>query len=367
MEDNFKMHVINLEAINLPEFKEVRGKDWVLFGEKNMFPEKLIDLLNTSAIHGTAIQAKLDAVIGEGIVEIGDTIVNPNGETLNDIYEKISYDYLTFGGYALNVIWNRAGDSIVEIYHLPFNKVRSGKINEDDRVDDYYFSSNWANVRKYVPKPYPAYNTTDNKGDNASQIFYYYDYSPASDVYPLPSYMGAVNDIELDARISRFHNANISNGMSPSIFVNLPNGTPTPEEQKTIYRGIVDSFTGENNAGRVFLSFSDGTENAPQVQTVPSANDDYYVVLEERISSRILTAHRITSPLLIGIRDGGGLGNNAQEIETAFTHFMSTVIEPIQKGINKSLGKITNAFGIDTTIAVIPSKIDFQQNITGEL
>lgn len=365
--DDKLMHIINLEAINLPEFREVRGKDWVLFGDKNMFPDKLVDLLNTSAIHGTAIQAKLDAVIGEGIAEIGDTPINANGETLNDVYEKVAYDYLTFGGYSLNVIWNRGGDKIAEIYHLPFNKVRSGKLNEDDVVDQYFFSSNWANVRKYVPREYTAYNPTDNRGDKASQVFYYYDYSPASDVYPLPSYMGAVNDIELDARISRFHNANISNGMSPSIFINMPNGDPTPEEQKALYRGIVDSFTGENNAGRVFLSFSDGAERAPQITTIPSANDDYYVILEERISSRILTAHRITSPLLIGIRDGGGLGNNADEIETAYTHFMSTVIEPVQKGLSKSLGKITRAFGVDTPITVIPSKIDFNQNITGEL
>ena len=362
-----KMQIINLEAINLPEFKEVRGKDWVNYGAKNMFPEKLVELLNTSAIHGTAVNAKFDAVIGEGIANIGDTIVNFNDETLNDIYEKVAFDYITFGGYALNVIWNRGGDAIAEIYHLPFNKVRSGKLSEDDTIDNYYFSSNWANVRKYVPKEYPAYNQMANRGDMASQILYYYDYSPSSDVYPLPSYMGAVNDIELDSRISKFHNANISNGMSPSIFINMPNGDPSPDEQKELYRGIIESFTGENNAGRVFLSFSDGAELAPQVTTIPSANDDYYVVLEQRISSRILTAHRITSPLLLGIRDGGGLGNNADEIETAYTHFMSTVIEPIQKALNKSLSKVTKKMGMEESIAVIPATIDFNKNITGEL
>lgn len=362
------MHIINLEAINLPEFKEVRGKDWISYGDKNLFPEKLIELLQTSAIHGTAIQAKLDAVIGEGIAEIGDTPINRNGETLNDIYEKVAYDYLTFNGYSLNVIWNRGGDAIAEIYHLPFNKVRSGKLNEDDVVDQYYFSSNWANPRKYVPKEYPAYNPTDNRGDMASQILYYYDYSPASDVYPLPSYMGAVNDIELDSRISKFHNANISNGMSPSIFINMPNGEPeSPEEQRKLYEGILDSFTGENNAGRVFLSFSEGQELAPQVTTVPSANDSYYVVLEERISSRILTAHRITSPILVGIRDSSGLGNNADEIQTAFTHFQSTVIEPIQKSLNKSLTRVTKGMGIETPVVVIPSTMDFNTNIQGTL
>ena len=357
------IQVINLEAINLPTFKEVRGKDWVSYGDKNLFPLKLVELLNTSAIHGTAVNAKLDATIGEGIIEIGDVIVNPKGETLNDIYEKIALDYIIFGGYSLNVIWNRAGDKIVELYHLPFANVRSGKLNEDDEVTQYYYSADWKNVRKYIPIEYKAYSMTENKGDDASQIFYHYDYSPSSDIYPLPSYMGAVNDIELDSRISKFHNANISNGMSPSLMINLPNGEPSPEEMREIHRDLNESFSGENNAGRVFLTFSDGPESAPQVTPIQSANDSYYVILEERISSRILTAHRITSPLLIGIRDGGGLGNNSEEIETAYTHFMSSVIQPIQKSINKSLNKITRAMGIEGTIEVKPSKLDFGQNI----
>ena len=87
-------------------------------------------------------------------------------------------------------------------------------------------------------------------------------------------------------RISKFHNANISNGMSPSIFINLPNGEPSPDEKRKLYNDLVNSFTGETNAGRIFLTFSEGNDLAPQVQTVPSANDAYYVVLEQRITSR---------------------------------------------------------------------------------
>ena len=361
------MKVIALEAINLPTFKEVRGKDWVAYGENNLFPVKLVELTQTSAIHNTAIRSKLDAVIGEGIAEIGTTVINTLGETLNDIYEKVALDYLIFGGFSLNTIWNRGGDKVVEIYHLPFSNVRSGKLNEEDKITEYFYSSHWANTRKYPPKRYSAYNPLDTKGDNASQIFYHFDYSPASDVYPLPEYCGALNDIELDGRIAKFHNANISNGMSPSLFITLTNGEPSAEEKRKLYQGIVESYTGVDNAGRVFLSFVDGAEKAPVISTVPSANDEYYVILEERITSRILTAHRITSPLLIGIRDGGGLGSNSEEIQVAYTHFLSTVIQPIQKSINRSMDVVMRAFGVDTPIVVIPSKLDFNQTQTQQI
>ena len=359
--------IFNFEALDLPVFNEVRGKDWVSFGKDNLYPDKLIELYQSSAMNGTAINSITDAVKGEGLLNIGDTIVNSEGETLNEIYEKIALDYVLFGGYSLNVIWNRGGDKIVELYHLCFDKVRSGKLNEVDVVEDYYYSSNWKNTRKYTPVRYKSYSTTDNKGDNASQILYCFDYTPGNLMYPLPSYVGAINDIQLDARISKYHNSQISNGFSGGILINLPQGTPTPEEQRMIYKDLVNSFTGVDNAGRLFLSFSEGADLAPQVQSVTSTNDDYYVTLEQRISSRILTAHRITSGRLIGVRDEGGLGNNADEIEVAYTHFSSTAIEPKQKKINKCLSKVLIFMGINEPISVIPSTLDFNKNIQGEV
>ena len=127
------------------------------------------------------------------------------------------------------------------------------------------------------------------------------------------------------------------------------------------------SFAGEENAGRVFLTFSEGQELAPQIQAIDNANDDYYVVLEQRISSRILTGHRITSPLLVGIRDTGtGLGNNANELEVAYTHFMSSVIQPIQKQLNSSLEKVLRSFGLNIKLKIKPSKLDFNTTISNE-
>jgi hypothetical protein len=147
----------------------------------------------------------------------------------------------------------------------------------------------------------------------------------------------------------------------------MPNGEPTPDEQRQLYKDLVNSFTGEDNAGRLFLSFSEGAELAPQIQSVTSANDDYYTTLEARISSRIITAHRITSGRLIGVVDASGLGNNANEIEVAYTHFVSTAIEPKQKKINAGLSRVLVPFGITEPISVIPSTIDFNKNIQGEI
>ena len=332
------------EAIDIPKVKDIRGKKYMYYGEDNLFPQLLIELFDGSAMHHTAVEAIKDGIIGDGIEVIGDNVVNKKGETVDEIFARISLDYTLYSGYALNVVWNREGTRIAEMYHIPFSNVRSGKPDEDDEVVEYYYSSDWTNLRKHKEVAYRAFDPTDNKGENASQIYYCYGYTPGNTVYPMPSYVGGLNDIALDGRVSRFHNANISNGLSPSMFIKFNNGVPTPEERRDIYREIEDTFSGEDNAGRFFLSFADGADRAMEVQPIESANDDYYLTLESRITSRILTAHRITSPLLLGIKDASGFSNNADEIEVAYAHFEGTVIEPKRKKIVSTFGYILNKY-----------------------
>lgn len=341
------------EALDLPVIQEQRGKDYIKFGVDNLFPQQLIELYDSSAMNHTCIDAIQDGIYGEGIVEYGGEYINTDGETIDNIFEKISLDYTLFGGYALNLIWNKEGTRIAEIYHLPFANVRSGKPDEDDRVHSYYYSSDWSQIRKYKPVEYKSFDPTDNKKDNASQIYYCKDYNPGQEIYPLPAYIGGVNDIQLDARVSRFHNANISNGLAPSMFVQFRNGIPNPEERRDIYREIEDTFTGEENAGRFFLAFSEPGKEL-QVTPIENANDEYYIQLEQRITSRILTAHRITSPLLLGIKDGAGFSSNADEIVTSYSHFMNTVVRPKQTKILNTYGYILKLAGFNVKLEVEP-------------
>ena len=341
------------EALDLPIIQEQRGKDYIKFGVDNLFPQQLIELYDSSAMNHTCIDAIQDGIYGEGIVEYGSEYINTDGETIDNIFEKISLDYTLFGGYALNLVWNREGTRIAEIYHLPFANVRSGKPDEEDRVHSYYYSSDWSQIRKYKPVEYKSFDPTDNKKDNASQIYYCKDYNPGQEIYPLPAYIGGVNDIQLDARVSRFHNANISNGLAPSMFVQFRNGIPNPEERRDIYREIEDTFTGEENAGRFFLAFSEPGKEL-QVTPIENANDEYYIQLEQRITSRILTAHRITSPLLLGIKDGAGFSSNADEIVTSYSHFMNTVVRPKQTKILNTYGYILKLAGFNVKLEVEP-------------
>ena len=56
-----------------------------------------------------------------------------------------------------------------------------------------------------------------------------------------------------------------------------------------------------------------------------------YEFLSTESMKKIMVAHRVTSPILFGIKDMTGFGNNAEEIVTASTLMDNTVIRPFQQ------------------------------------
>lgn len=343
-------------AVELPTVKEVRNKEWVSFGANNLFPQELIEYYNTSAMHGTAVDAIVDATKGKGIKSIGDEFVNTNGETMDEVFEKITFDYVLFGSYALNMVWNKEGNKVVEIYHIPVANVRSGKFDEDMNIVEYYYSRDWSNTRKNTPKAFRSFDPTDNRKENSSQIYYCNKYQPGQEYYGLPSYTSALTDIDVDARISRWHSQNLKNGLSPSMFISFRQGVPSPSEREAVYKELTNAYSSEENAGKFFASFSRPGEE-PTIQSISSDTDSYYTTLEERISSRVLTAHRISSPLLVGIKDASGFSSNADEIKVAYAHFMGTVIQPIQEKLSKSFSYMLKFAGYTFNVEIIPNEI----------
>lgn len=366
-----KLMVVQLAQVSLPKYSENRFNDWVKFGENNDWPFYLQELANRSAIHNAILSSKVDYSCGEGIViddeqksSRGDKVTqllidNPNpDENLNEIYRKAVYDYVVYGGFALNVIWSKDRKSIAEIYHIDFAKIRSGKMNDRGIVETFYFSNDWRNYRKTEnsPRPLPAFNI---KNKEASQLIYVKEYRPGLEYYPLPSYVGAISYIETDAEIANFHLAHIKNGMVPSLFINFPNGIPDEEERKKIEKQITNKFVGTDNAGKFVLSFSEDASRAPSIQTMsPAQLDKQFLQLQETVIQNILTGHKITSPLLAGIKTEGQLGG-ATELENAFKIYNSMVISPIKEILLKEFNAIIKINGGTEIKVVTSSPVEF--------
>lgn len=318
----------------LPIFSETFDrKPWVYYGEQNMMPQYLISRYNNCAIHKAVVISKKEQICGDGIVSLNNpmstvNLINPS-ERVMDVYAKCALDLVLFGGYALNVIWSRDRETIAEIYHVDFSRLRVGKLDPDeDKIKKYYYSADWSNIKKFPVEEYDAFNQNEGR---PSQIFYYKSYSPSNSYYPHPDYSGGLAAIEIDVNVKEFHANNLKNGMNPTLWINMNNGYGSDEEMRLVTRALEEQFTSVNNAGRPIISFNESKELSPEiVQIQTSGNDEYYKSLYEDIIRTILSAHRVSSGELYGISTAGKLGTR-NEIVDHSEYFRKMVIQPYQK------------------------------------
>lgn len=325
----------NFTASYLPKFVEVvTNKDWILFGEDNLAPQHLIELYNYSALNRTCVTAKRDGVIGKKLYTenpedaLRILMANPT-ETVYDVLKKAALDYILFGGFSLNIIWKNDRDlGIAEFYHMDFSRLRAGKSDDFDIVSEYFYSADWSNTRKYPPRRIAKFDINE---EEPSQVFYYKGYTPDQNYYPNPDYLGATRSIEIDVEVKNYHLKNAQQNYYPGLFISLNNGVPDEEERDSIYKHLEATYSSTDNAGRLFLSFSDGKDNEPTITPIGNnGSDGMFLQLNDIIQNSILTGHRISSPLLLGIQRPGALGGRQEIIDSA-EHFLNTVIIPAQE------------------------------------
>ena len=358
---------INLEYSTSPQIQEARGKNWIEYGTddyKNLYPNFIIDLYYNSGTHSAIINATSQMIAGQDItaketdsVELNAKLENffknaNSKETLHEVIKKCAFDFKLQGGFALNVIYSKSGQ-VAEIYHVPVERLRVGLPNELGRVDKYYICADWGNIRRNKPQEVAAFNPLDRT--TPSQILYTGLYSPNMEMYYTPDYSSACNWALIDQKVSEYHLGNIERGFSGSYFINMNNGVPTAEERLQIERSIEKKFTGSGNAGKFVLSFSDSKDRAAEITPIEVSNaDKQYLALQELLVQNIMTGHRVTSPMLLGVKTEGQLGGR-DELMQAFEIYQNTVVKPYQEHILKTLEKILLINDIQADLQIVQS------------
>ena len=318
-------------------FEDDKGKI-VYYGETNDFPSYLIELYNKSSISSTAINSIADAIVGGGLTAEDESILdraNRDGESWNDIFKKVALDRAIFGGYALEVIWSNDRTKITDVYHIDFSYVRAHKCNERGIVPGYFISSEFENKGRLRVSDddmvfLPRFNKLDRT--SPSQLYYFNPYRPGMKYYPLPDYQGGLNIISLDAEIDNFHTNNIKNGLAPSLSITTFTNADA-EDRETIERQLRQAYAGSDNAGSLIYMDVANKDEAPIITPIPqNGADGYYTTVNDMVTQKILTSHRIVSPMLLGIKTEGQLGGRTEMLE-AQALFLKNVIEPKQSDI----------------------------------
>ena len=338
------IRVVNLSSYTAPVVKEVQGKEWVEYGEGNNYFQYLIDRYNGSATNNAIINGIVELLYGRGLDATDSNRKPDEYAQMKALFSKaclrrLLSDYKMMGQCAIQVIYSQDRTTIVQVDHLPIESLRAEKCNEEGEVEAYYYAKDWSEVaaRKETPMRIPAFGYSEE----AIEVMYVKPYRAGYYYYSPVDYQGGLQYAELEEEVANYHINNIQNGLAPSMLLNMNNGVPTEEERNLIEARIAEKFSGSSNAGRFILAFNDNKELAATIEPVSLSDaSDQYQFLADESMRKLMVAHRVTSPMLLGIKDNSGLGNNANELETASALFENTVIEPMQEVLIDALNEI---------------------------
>ena len=334
-----EMESILLRGIEVPTPKEQKGEDYVLFGQNNSFPKDLLEYRNTSAIHDAIIEGKTSLIAGSGFMfdetrDLSDRFLVENWKLipfwrkLDKVFWMVSRDQQTFGYSCFEVIYSMDKTRIADINWIDASRIASGKMKENGSVEDYYYSSNWSNVKSEPPKKISTFNPNDKDDDLRQLVFIKYDENNM-DYYALPNYFAALKWIKADGLMADYNLSAIENGFSPSMVFKFYK-KPTPEERRMNAEAIKKQHGGVKNAGKAIILYSDGKDLAPDIETKDATNIDQRLLqVADQIVQQIISGHR-AQPELLGIPIPGKLGGST-DILQAWNIFNTMVIKPERK------------------------------------
>ncbi len=328
-----ELRVLNLSTYTSPKIVENKTDNFVAYGDDNNYFQFLIDRYNGSATNNAIINGMSEMIFGKGL-DATDSSRKPEAYakmiTLfhDDCVRRLASDLKLMGNCAMQVIYSKDRKSIARVEHIPVETLRAEKCNEKGEIEAYYMHPDWSSYKK---SDKPLRIEAFGYGNEPIQIYYIKPYKAGFKYYSPVDYQGGLQYAELEEEISNYHLNNIMNGLAPSMLINFNNGTPDPEQRQLIENRIYQKFSGSSNSGKFIMSFNDDPATAATIEPIQLSDaHNQYQFLSDESMRKIMVAHRVVSPMLLGVKDSSGLGNNADELKTASILMDNTVIRPFQ-------------------------------------
>jgi len=336
-------------------------KGWISFGDDNLYPKYLQELKNSAPVHGVLIRSIVAMIAGKGFKSDDPTVQQAiDASNLNDQTDAMADDIKTFGGVFLEVINRLDRTGVAKVNNLGYASCRLASNDEGDIIGVWY-CRDWKDTKKNQPKLIYAY---DGVGmEQGKGVVFLHVPKQDDEYYPSPDYTSCINYVELEREIGIYHVNNIMNSLMPSFIVNLYNGEIDPEQQRAMKSYWERNLTGAKNAGKIVMTFNESDRKSVEVIPFPISDaDKQYQFLSQEALSKVMIGHRVTTPLLFGVRDvGGGFGSNKDEMTEGLRIFLNHVIEPYQRILIKGIEDIFDAKGKISIVPNTPISLDEPQ------
>ena len=342
------LHIVNLASYNRPKISEDKNREWVDYGDNNDYYSYLIELYTNSTTNHSIINGVSNMIYGKGLDAL-DSNTKPNEYAAmrsivsDSCLRKIILDLKLLGEGAFQVLYQKG--EVKKAEHFPRQTLRAEKMNDDGEIEAYYYHPDWSKVKRSdKPQRIAAFGFGNG---NEPEIKIIKKYVSGYDYYCPVDYQGGLAYAELESEIADYLINDVQNGFSGTKVVNFNNGVPDAEKQLQIKNDVMRKLTGARGE-KVVIAFNNNAESKTTVDDIP-LNDapQHYEYLSNECSAKLIVAHRVTSPLLLGIRtENNGLGSNADEIKTAALLFDNITIKPYQELICEHIDDILAVNGI---------------------
>ena len=342
------LHIVNLASYNRPKISEDKNRDWVEYGDDNDYYSYLIELYTNSTTNHSIINGVSNMIYGKGLDAL-DSSSKPNEyASMRSIFSdsclrKVVLDLKLLGEGSFQVLYQKG--EVKKAEHFPRQTLRAEKMNDEGQIEAYYYHPNWSKVKRSdKPQRIAAFGFGNG---NEPEIKIVKKYVSGYDYYCPPDYQGGLAYAELESEVADYLINDVQNGFSGTKVVNFNNGVPDAEKQLQIKSDVMRKLTGARGE-KVVIAFNNNAESKTTVDDIP-LNDapQHYEYLSNECSAKLIVAHRVTSPLLLGIRtENNGLGSNADEIKTAALLFDNITIKPYQDLLTDCIDDILAVNGI---------------------
>ena len=345
-----KLQIINLSNYIRPEIKEVSGKKWVLNGDKNSFYQTIIDAYNGSPTNSAIIDSYSQFIYGKGLTSKDKSTKPSEWAAIISLVSKkdlrkICKDFEMFGEASLEVKY--INNKIQRCFHIAKQRIAPEVANEEGDITGYYYSYDFSNVNKYKPERYDAFGFGEGNGER-SEIYIIKDYQVGQFYYSNPSYVSGISWARMESEISNYSINHIQKGLSFGHIINMNCGIQ--ESAETIQentRQIRNHLTGSQNAGAFFLNWNDNKDSEITISALEVSDaHQQYAYLSAEARQQLCTSHKLTTPMLVGVKEANGFSSNAEEIKTGFAELMINVIKPKQEIILDGLMEIFAVNGL---------------------
>jgi hypothetical protein len=344
-------NIIQLSSYTAPVIVENNKNEWVEYGEDNNYYQFLIDRYSNSATNNAVINNICRLIFGQGLTAT-DSAMKPNewAQLLSILKEddlrRIIFDLYALGQCALQIHYDKGHKAITRAFHTPIQLLRPEKCNQDGDIVGYFYSDNWSDPKKYVPKRFDAFGTSKKE----VEILYLAPYSAGMKYFSNVDYQGGIDYALLEEKIAEYLINEVSNSFAPTTIVNFNNGTPTDEMKDEISASVIGKLTGSKGK-KVVISFNENEATKTTVDTIPLQDAaDHYSYLSDESTAKILRSHNVTTPLLFGVTSASGFSSNADEMKTGALLFENMVIKPKQQMIVEMVKKILSFNGVSLNL-----------------